>query len=576
MNLSELHLLRPWWLALLLPLAWLAWRTWRRRAEAGAWSAWCDPALAPAVLVADETGSARGLKAAALAAAALGIVALAGPTWQRLPQPVYRSGHALVVALDLSRSMDARDLRPSRLARARYKLADLLAGRPAAQVALVVYAAEGFAVTPLTSDVDTILAQLPALGTDLMPAQGSNVSAALEVAARLIRQAGLTGGDVLVVSDGVDAAERARALAVATRHGLRVSVLGVGGTRPVPIPDGPRGALRDGRGRVVTTALDETALRGLVRGGRYARLSTDDGDLERLATVWSQELATSPATPSGFEADRWQEAGPWLLLLALPLVAMLFRRGAVWLLLPFALLPPPAPALGLWQRDDQAAAELLERGEAAAAARRFRDPAWRGIAHYRAGEFAAAARAFASGDDADSLYNLGNAYARLGRYDDAIAAYRRALALAPGHADARHNLELLERLPRPPAAGEGADERDAGDGADDAEPDASGGPGAPAPDGGGRDAAPQQAEGGDEAGDAAQQRPDAQAAAEGQDGARDGAEQSPMREGEAEERERAAEQWLRQIPDDPGGLLRRKFLFQYRRLQTHRDADEPW
>lgn len=575
MSLAELHWLRPWWLALLLPLAWVAWRWWRRRDGAGRWSQWCDAALAPFVLVADETRAARGLRAAAVAAAALGVLALAGPTWQRLPQPVYRSGQALVIALDLSRSMDARDLKPSRLARARYKLADLLARRPAAQVALVVYAAEGFAVTPLTSDVDTIASQLPALGTDLMPAQGSNVSAALETAARLVRQAGLAGGDVLVVSDGVGPAERQRALAVAERHGLRVSVLGTGGTRPVPVPDGSRGALRDAGGRVVTTALDEASLKALVRDGRYARISVDDSDLDRLAAVWSRPPVQAPALPSGLEADRWEEAGPWLLLLALPLVAAAFRRGAVWVLVGAVVLPPPAPAAGLWQRDDQAAAELLDRGEAASAARRFADPAWRGIAHYRAGDFAAAARDFAAGSDADSHYNRGNALARLGRYEEAMAAYRRALALDPAHRDARHNLALLERLPKPPPAGErsgdhgdGQRHGDTGDGTDGRQAEDEHGRGERGADGRGR---PEDA-----------REPPATADADGAQDSGDGdaddaGEQQALAEaGDAEELERAAEQWLRRIPDDPGGLLRRKFLYQYRRLRAHRDAAEPW
>ena len=100
-------------------------------------------------------------------------VALAGPAWQRIEQPVFRADQALVIALDLSRSMDAEDIQPSRLARAKLKILGILDRREGGQTALLVYTANAYTVTPLTNDTDTVAALVNSLSTDIMPSRGS-------------------------------------------------------------------------------------------------------------------------------------------------------------------------------------------------------------------------------------------------------------------------------------------------------------------------------------------------------------------------------------------------------------------
>ena len=116
---------------------------------------------------------------------------------------MYQQQSALVIALDLSRSMDAADIRPSRLVRARHKIADILRLRLEGQSALLVYAAGAFAVTPQTSDVDTILALLPVLETRMMPTQGTRADRAIAQALELFANSGQQQGDLLLVTDGV-------------------------------------------------------------------------------------------------------------------------------------------------------------------------------------------------------------------------------------------------------------------------------------------------------------------------------------------------------------------------------------
>ena len=174
MNLAEFHFIRPFWLLAFIPYTVILVLMWRNKLRNGNWSAVCDPALLPFILQEKVVNQSRWPLTSAALAAVLVIIALAGPTWQRLPSPVFRNDLAVVIALDLSRSMDAGDIKPSRLIRARYKIADILKRRKDGQTALLVYAGDAFTVTPLTDDTETIASQLEALNTDIMPSQGSD------------------------------------------------------------------------------------------------------------------------------------------------------------------------------------------------------------------------------------------------------------------------------------------------------------------------------------------------------------------------------------------------------------------
>ena len=124
--MDDFHFLRPLWL-LGLPLGpLLAWNLWRRLQVGVQWREVCDPHLLEHLLVAPAATRRRLPYWIVTAATTLALVALAGPAWERLEQPVYRTLNARVVVLDLSRSMDATDYLPSRLTRARFKVVDIL------------------------------------------------------------------------------------------------------------------------------------------------------------------------------------------------------------------------------------------------------------------------------------------------------------------------------------------------------------------------------------------------------------------------------------------------------------------
>ena len=554
--IEQFHFLRPGWLLLLLPLALLLWRLLRLRHGGAGWRGVVDPGLLPHLLAGDDRplrDLGRGLPALA---ALLGIVALAGPTWERLPQPTFHDERALVIALDLSRSMDAADVRPSRLVRARHKVADLLAARRGGQSALVVYAGDAFAVTPLTDDVDTILALLPALETGLMPAQGTRGGRALAQARELLANAGVGSGDILLITDGLDdEAMPAIDELKSQTPGLRLSVLAIGTADGGPIPLARGGFLKDDDGAIVIATLEAAPLREAARrgGGVYAPLTADNRDVDAILALAGEPAAAAAGRRSDLSADLWRELGPGLLLLALPLAALAFRRG-VLLLLPLALLIQPGDAealdwASLWRNDDQRAAELFAAGRHDEAAAVFADPAWRAAARYRAGDYERALEELDPLRGDEALYNRGTTLARLGRYDEALEAYARLLERNPGHADGAHNKQAIEdwlrREQTPRQQGSQAEQsRESGSEPQD---DDRQGPGQPGETG----RMPQEAEPGEDM-------------------------QAAVAEREEQLSEQAAKQWLRRIPDDPGGLLRRKFRHQYRQRGNLWEQEQGW
>jgi len=592
--LANFHFLRPWWLLAMLPAALLAWWLWRQLRSGQSWSSVIDPELLPH-LIAGRGVQRSGLPLRAVAIAwLLAAIALAGPTWEKLPQPVQRKEDALVILYDMSQSMLAEDVSPSRLIRSRQKLLDLLQRRQEGTTALVAYAGDAHIVSPLTDDSRTIANLLPALEPRIMPLQGSRPQLAAELALGLLRDTGLDRGRVLLVTDGIGAADAGDIRDIFSGSGYRLSALGVGTGQGGPIPTGD-GYLRDAEGTIVIAALDREPLRDLVSalGGYYSDLSLHDGDLDR---VLSTEPLLDPATAQllGRSVDTWADMGFWLLLLLAPVSLLAFRRG--WLLV-LLVLPWPEPALALgwedlWLRPDQQAARQLQQGDPAAAAQRFSDPEWAAAAHYRAGEFEQAESLFSREDSARAWYNRGNSLARGGELEQAIAAYEQALQREPDMEDAAFNKQLLEQLQDQQQQQQNSDQ--SGEEPQDSE----GSPGESGQQDGEESQDQQQPQGGQpEDGEQDEQRqqekPDGEQPDEepGQQDADKGEQPSDQndqqpgdeartaaaeaRDMEAEERELANEQMLRRIQDDPSGLLRRKFLYESRqRAGERRDSDE--
>ncbi|HUQ52422.1 MAG TPA: VWA domain-containing protein [Gammaproteobacteria bacterium] len=598
--MAEFHFLRPYWLLLAPVGAWLIWQLLRGRADGGGWRTVVDASLRPHVLAEPEVlRDSRLALLAALAAWVLAVVGLAGPAWERLPVPAFRSDEALVVALDLSRSMDAADVEPSRLARAKLKLLDLLERRAAGQTALVVFSTHAFTVTPLTTDTRTIASLVSAVDTNIMPTQGGSLAAGMMKAAMLLEQTGLTRGDILLITDSEVAPEDVDLAGDLAGDGYRVSVLAVGTDQGAPIPQPEGGFVTDSNGQVVIPQLDAPSLQRLAAtgGGRYAALAPNDRDLDTLFPAASPlDVTLEEAAGEQYEADVWLDRGLVLVVVLLPLLALSFRRGWICVFALVFLAPlPRAQAFewqDLWQRPDQRGVRALEAQEAQRAAELFENPEWRSAAQYRAEQFEASAASLTNIDSAEGHYNRGNALAKAGQLPAAIAAYDRALELNPGHEDARYNRDLVEQFLRdnPEQQQQPQPQEQQGDQNQQGDSDQSQSQSGEQQDGeqssDEQSQQGQQGESGDsQANDGAQEQ---QEPSDSEQQADDNAEQD-ANAGEQDQQqasnaagpddveqwasEQAAEQWLRRVPQDPGGLLRRKFLYQYQRMGVDQDGN---
>ncbi|MDH3548513.1 MAG: tetratricopeptide repeat protein, partial [Gammaproteobacteria bacterium] len=485
----------------------------------------------------------------------------------------------------------AQDIAPSRLARAKLKILGMLDRRQGGQTALLVYTANAYTVTPLTDDADTIGALVNSLSTDIMPSRGSYPEAGIRKGQSLLEQAGVGYGEVLLIADGGSSPAAEKAARDLKAAGFSLSVLGVGTREGAPIPRQSGGFVTDNRGSIAVARLEERGLRDLAvaGGGRFAVLTSDDSDLEHLLS--GEIRAATAASDDSMASDQWREEGPWLVLLLLPLAALAFRKGWVLVLVVF-IMPYPQPAEAslwddLWLNKNQQAQRALEEGKPADAAALFDDTEWRGVARYQSGDYAGSAEEFAERADTRNLYNLGNAMAQQGEFDSAIDVYEQVLEIEPDNEDARYNLDLVRNIK------EQQDQQTQGD--DQQSTENPGGEGEQS----GSDSQQNQ-EGSEGSSDSQQQADDGdpsqreqemteedlKALQEELERAAEEAENSeqPEQLSEAElaalrqqqEQQQAMEQWLRRIPDDPGGLLRRKFRYQYQRYGKDQEGRDVW
>ena len=643
MGLNEFHFLRPFWLLGLIPVMGFCWWYLKGRSSGGDWLDYCDAALLPHILIDRPSKKRYGSLWILGLGGVLGVIALGGPAFERLPTPVFRNLSSLVILLDLSYGMDATDIKPSRIERARYKIEDLLRARKDGQTALIAYAGDAFVVTPLTDDGATIAAQLMALSPKIMPEQGARIDLGLSKAADLLFQAGQKSGDILVVTAGeeIDAArsEAARLLG----EGIRVSVLGVGTKDGAPIPM-PEGGFRKGSdGRIVISRLEMKPLWDLAQagGGVYRSLDAGSKDTEALLEFLDRKGQGPEDKGQKLQVDQWRDEGIWLLPPLVFLAALGFQRGGLALILMVFLIPLPSPANAfewqdLWWTKDQQAERALKAGDPKKAADLFDRPDWKAAAQYKAGDFKASEEVLQGIKTPQGLYNRGNALAQEGKLEEALKTYDQALSHLPGDDDTITNRKLVEDALKQQQQQKDKNQDKNKDGKKDPSDGSKGGKdqkseqkdqktdGQEGQKGDKDPSSPKdpkenpskdqkdKEEGQEKHQDQPPQDPKDSKGSQGQNGSdqnqkdspppepkpnaspspKDDQNPRPPEEGapkdessppsapdqkkpqgpsegapEGSEEERAEAQWLRRIPDDPGGLLKRKFYYQYRLRQ---------
>ncbi|MBJ2350347.1 MULTISPECIES: vWA domain-containing protein [Pseudomonas] len=566
------HWLRPGFILLLPLLGWLLWQLWHRQKRVGRWQMILPPAF-HAVLLSGGSGRESKLPWIALGLGwLLMVLALLGPSWTRVEQTSQKPADPLVVILELTPEMLATDVPPTRLEQARRKLLDVLHSRSDAQTAIVVYSGSAHTLVPLSDDLATSANLLEALKPSIMPQAGHRADLAVNKAMTLLDQAGLGHGRILLIGSSLNEEERQGIRQVLDGSATRLLMLGIGTREGAPVAQDDGSYLKDEKGAILVPRLDSPGLKSFVSelDGRYRPARLDDRDLRGLGLLEGPRHLRSDGQK--LRLDTWADQGYWLLLPLLLLAACAGRRGWLFCLPLLLALPQTGHAFefeDLWLRPDQQGQHLLKQKRPAEAAAHFEDSQWQGVALYEAGRYSEAAQRFAEGNDARAHYNRGNALARSGELDAAVDAYEQALELQPDLRPAQTNKALVESLLQeqaPPAAPPKP--------AETPEPPPSEEPQE-------TDRPSQSSEQGHPSSEATAPPNDAQPTEDPPPGAQDvpGSElpdeqttTPPLRpaagQRNEEEQRQALEQWLRQIPDNPGELLRRKFWYEQQSHQA--------
>lgn len=578
MNTFWPHWFRPEWLAVLPLLGWLLWKLWHRQKRAGRWQM-ILPVAFQRVLLSGGNGRDSKLPWIVLGLGwLLAALALMGPSWQRVEQATQKPADPLVVMLQLTPEMLATDSSPTRLEQARRKVYDLLQNRSDAQTAVIVYAGSAHTLVPLSDDLATSRNLLEALKPSIMPQPGHRADLAVGKALQLLDQGALGQGRLLLIGSSLSAQEREGIRSRLGSDAPPLLMLGIGTRDGAPVVDENGQLLKDDQGAILLPRLDSPDLRSFLLdiGGRYRQARLDDNDLRGLGLLdGALHLRADGQTQ---RLDTWADQGYWLLLPLLLLAACAGRRGWLFCLPLLFLLPQPSYAFSftdLWLRPDQQGQRLLEQKKPLQAVQHFEDPMWQGIALYQAGDYAAAAERFAEVNSASAHYNRGNALAMAGELEAAIDAYEQALERQPELQAAAQNKALIEQLleeqheqshatpERPPEA-----ENPAPDAQSPGSTPPQGAPGATRP---AQDPSGASTPAGEVSPQPAQQ-PDAPPTAPGEPEAAPATDPAPSGIRPIEEEHRQAlEQWLKQIPDNPSELLRRKFWYEQ---QQHQDTPQ--
>ncbi|MCY1491729.1 von Willebrand factor type A domain protein [compost metagenome] len=452
-DLGAFHFLRPLWLLLILPGLLLP-VAWSRSRDPSRLASNIAPHLLKHLLV--TPSDAHRLRPVHLLAALLviGGVAAAGPTWEQDRPDFLENRAPLILAVDLSPSMDASDVPPSRLEAAKHKLHDLIQRRAGARTALIAYAGTAHLVLPISDDPALLDSFLQALSTGLIDSAGKDVLAVIDQAERLLA-AEHSAGTLVLLSDGADASQFEAIGKRLDGSALQVLVLAVGSRDGGMLRDAKGQPRLDASGRPLLGAFDADALARLAEAADapLGSLTLNDDDLDWIELHAQQHLQAA----SGDEQQvHWKDAGYWLCWPLLLLAFFCVRRGwsvnwlaALLLACGLGLPSGPAHAAGLadaFFTPDQQGRWYFEHERYPEAAAHFQDAYWKGLAAYRAADYDAALASFARLDSAPAYFQLGNIYAHQFKFPAAIAAYQRALALQPQFAEASANLALVIAL----------------------------------------------------------------------------------------------------------------------------------
>ncbi len=432
-----------------------------------------------------------------LTALTLGILGLARPTWGERVTSIQTSGRDILIAIDVSRSMLANDIAPSRLLRAKMAAEDLISLLPGDRVGLLAFAGSAFLQAPITSDHSAVKTCIQELDTEIIPLGGTNVTAAVQEAKRAFKQAEGSLHALVIISDGEDLENDVIQTLKKDGEGIRVFTLGIGtpeGTiLSVPSPNGGVEYVRGPDGQIVKSALDEAKMKAIAEatGGFYQRLRSGPPEMRRVAEegIARMEETMGQTHEQRQAVDRFEWfVSPALALLLLSTLLSERRKetstamtrspsgssssakrvaAAVTLVIASTIAPTAHAAtnsgLDAYQKGDYDEAKRLFDADREAHPDSPEHAYNAGTSAYQKGSFAEAVDLFGRALQSENpafrsraSYNIGNSLVKLATanrrsadrpaLENAIAQYDEALKLDPDLSQARENAEKVREF----------------------------------------------------------------------------------------------------------------------------------
>ena len=603
---ADLHLLRPFWLLALIPVLVFSVLLYLYRHQHSPWHNLIAPHLQQVLLGGQRLIRRQPLLIPLLCVSwCVTVLALSGPSWQKLPQPAFALKKATVLVLDLSMSMRATDMAPDRLTQQRYSALDFTDELAEGELALLAFAGDAFVISPLTPDHNNIRLLIPDLKPEIMPVQGSNMLAALQQAGKLLQQAGYPRGDIVMFTDGFDSNSYNELHDVLDNMPHRLSIVAFGSTDGAPVQQENGELLKNAQGGVVIPKVPLSQLASLARstGGAFTTAGATGTDLSAILALPALSPLDQADSSKQIQGDQWHDSAIYLVWILIPLVLLQRRYSALLSLFALMLVPLPAPAAewrDLFQTKQQQAVEDYANKEFDSAQRKFTDPLWRGNAAYRNGDYASAEQEFRqaanSQGSADAWHNLGNSLAQQQQYEEALSAYQQALAAKPDFKQSEQNAELMQQLlqqqqseqQQQPSSDKNQQQDKEQSAQNDTEQQQNENESSQSAEQANNDAQQQQDGQADQTQDQQQQDDEQQAQAQQQE-----PEQTQPETEQAEREAAVQEAWpnaseeeqqqldnlLRKVQDDPALLLRNKMYLEYLKRQQQRlpkGVDEQW
>ena len=448
-----LDFIRPYWLLGIFVL--IAFSLWRYQRSQFKQTSIIANHLSEHLVTLPETTKNNRLALNTLAIIAC--IALSGPSIRSVELPVYEMQKAQVIAFDLSYSMYATDIKPDRLSRAKYKAIDLLKQWTEGEKALIAYAGDAFTITPLTMDSSSIINHIPYLSPDLMPVRGSRPDLALQKAISLLKNAGYQQGQIVFITDGFDQTSLDKMQEMVNGSKWMVSVLAMATPKgaAIKLPEG--GLLKDANGDIVIPKLEADTLYPVTQtsDGLYLTFDIKGKDISLLANNYNSQNLRKENSGSSKKTDNKQliDDGYWLSLLLIPLFLLLFRKGVFYALLLSLTLPLSTPKVeaSIWKNDQQNAYQAFQEKNYKQASEAFKTPDWKATALFKDKQYKQAEAAYLEQDteqpnNANTLYNLGNAQAMQQKYEQALTNFNAALKINPNFKQAQTNKAAVEKL----------------------------------------------------------------------------------------------------------------------------------